>query len=94
MRGVQLIVGAVTLGLVAGYAWSAMPVTSQRGAPAAPALAMAKPTPEEMEHSAYYSHCADAWAAGRAPIFRGQPGYRKALDEDSDGIACEPDRGR
>jgi hypothetical protein len=94
MRGVQLIVGAVTLGLAAGYAWSAMPVTSQRGAPAAPALTMAKPTPEEIEHSAYYPNCDAARADGHAPIFRGQPGYREALDDDSDGIACEPYRGR
>jgi hypothetical protein len=92
MRGVQLIVGAVTLGLAAGYAWSAMPVTSHPGAPGAPVLA--KPTPEEIEHSVYYARCADAWAAGKAPIFRGQPGYREALDGDSDGIACEPYRGR
>lgn len=39
--------------------------------------------------SVYYSKCADARAAGAAPLFRGQPGYRSALDRDSDGIACE-----
>jgi len=41
----------------------------------------------------YYRHCADARAAGAAPIYRGQPGYREELDADSDGIACEPYRG-
>ena len=34
--------------------------------------------------------CAEAMAAGTAPIFRGEPGYDKALDKDNDGIACEP----
>lgn len=37
----------------------------------------------------YYARCADARAAGAAPIMRGEPGYRPALDRDNDGIACE-----
>lgn len=37
----------------------------------------------------YYANCAAARAAGAAPIRRGQPGYRPALDRDDDGIACE-----
>ncbi|MFE2477504.1 excalibur calcium-binding domain-containing protein [Streptomyces sp. NPDC059389] len=39
--------------------------------------------------SAYYKSCADAKAAGAAPMRRGQPGYREALDRDKDGIACD-----
>jgi hypothetical protein len=42
----------------------------------------------------YYPNCDAARAAGAAPIYRGQPGYRPALDRDDDGIACEPYRGR
>ncbi len=42
----------------------------------------------------YYRNCAQAWAAGAAPIYRGQPGYRSEMDGDGDGIACEPYRGR
>ena len=38
----------------------------------------------------FYRVCDDARAAGVAPIYRGQPGYREALDRDRDGIACEP----
>ena len=30
-----------------------------------------------------------AKAAGAAPLYRGQPGYRSALDGDDDGVACE-----
>ena len=37
----------------------------------------------------YYRYCANARAAGAAPIRRGQPGYGAHLDRDGDGIACE-----
>jgi len=43
--------------------------------------------------SAYYRNCAAARAAGAAPIYRGEPGYRPPLDRDGDGVACEPYRG-
>lgn len=33
--------------------------------------------------------CNDARAAGTAPIYRGEPGYRDGMDGDGDGIACE-----
>jgi endonuclease YncB( thermonuclease family) len=42
----------------------------------------------------YYRNCREAWVAGAAPIYRGQPGYRPEMDGDNDGIACEPYRGR
>ena len=38
---------------------------------------------------AYYPNCAAARAAGAAPLYFGQPGYRPALDGDGDGVACE-----
>ncbi|MFJ3926704.1 excalibur calcium-binding domain-containing protein [Streptomyces sp. NPDC090022] len=39
--------------------------------------------------SVSYRNCAEAKAAGAAPIRRGQPGYGKHLDRDNDGIACD-----
>ncbi|MFZ3319008.1 excalibur calcium-binding domain-containing protein [Mycobacterium sp.] len=39
--------------------------------------------------SVYYPNCKAARAAGAAPIYRGQPGYRPGLDRDGDGVACE-----
>jgi hypothetical protein len=42
----------------------------------------------------YWHRCDAARAAGTAPIYRGDPGDRDGLDGDSDGIACEPYRGR
>ena len=35
------------------------------------------------------ANCAEARAAGAAPIHRGEPGYSRKLDRDGDGIACE-----
>lgn len=43
--------------------------------------------------SVYYPDCAAARAASAAPLYRGQAGYRSALDRDSDGVACEPYSG-
>jgi len=50
--------------------------------PPAPAQAPAN-------QSASYSNCSEARAAGAAPLYRGEPGYRSALDRDGDGVACE-----
>jgi hypothetical protein len=43
----------------------------------------ANPTP-------HYSTCAQAQAAGAAPLSSQSPGYRPGLDRDRDGVACEP----
>lgn len=40
-----------------------------------------------------WSNCTAARAAGTAPIYAREPGYRPELDRDGDGIACEPYRG-
>jgi hypothetical protein len=37
----------------------------------------------------YFANCSEALAAGAAPLYSGQAGYRAALDRDGDGIACE-----
>lgn len=44
------------------------------------AAPIANPTPNDT--------CAAARQAGVAPIYKGQPGYRRGLDRDGDGIAC------
>jgi hypothetical protein len=50
--------------------------------------------PNALGRAAYYPNCNAARAAGAAPIYAGQPGYRAGLDRDGDGIACEPYRTR
>nr|WSX49257.1 excalibur calcium-binding domain-containing protein [Streptomyces sp. NBC_00974] len=47
------------------------------------------PTPAPGPKDVTYKNCAEAKAAGVAPIHRGQPGYAKHLDRDNDGIACD-----
>lgn len=37
----------------------------------------------------HYQTCEQAREAGVAPIEKGEPGYRKALDRNGDGVACE-----
>lgn len=46
-------------------------------------------TPPPPSSSVYYSNCDAVRAAGKAPLHRGQPGYRSGLDRDGDGVACE-----
>ncbi|MDJ0457460.1 DUF1524 domain-containing protein [Arthrobacter sp. NQ7] len=63
-------------------------------APAAPAAAPVAPAPAPVAPApapaaVYYANCTAARAAGAAPLYAGQAGYRPALDRDSDGIACE-----
>jgi hypothetical protein len=36
-----------------------------------------------------YPNCADARAAGAAPLHRGDPGWSDSMDGDGDGVACE-----
>ena len=36
-----------------------------------------------------FRNCAEARAAGAAPVRRGDPGYAPHLDRDNDGIGCE-----
>lgn len=57
--------------------------TSRATTPPAPATTSAPSA------GVYYANCAAARAAGAAPLSRGEPGYRSALDADNDGVACE-----
>ncbi|MCJ0869015.1 excalibur calcium-binding domain-containing protein [Streptomyces sp. AP-93] len=68
------------------------PGSGKTPAPAATGKAKppaSSPTPAPAPKDTYYKNCAEAKAAGAAPIRRGQPGYGKHLDRDNDGIACD-----
>jgi hypothetical protein len=58
------------------------PTTDQQPAPVTPPATYSG-------GSVYYKNCDAARAAGAAPLYRGQPGYRPALDRNNDGVACE-----
>ncbi|WP_165949255.1 excalibur calcium-binding domain-containing protein [Kribbella turkmenica] len=36
-----------------------------------------------------FTSCIEVWAAGAAPLHRGDPGFSAALDVNGDGVACE-----
>ncbi len=52
-------------------------------------LYVSPPTPTQPPSDVYYANCAAVRAAGKAPLYRGQPGYRSGVDRDGDGVACE-----
>lgn len=79
----ELLLGILFVGFLAGQA--APHLTST--------WTLASTSPQDVEArqaSAYYPDCSAARAAGAAPIYAGQPGYREGMDGDLDGVACEP----
>lgn len=52
-----------------------------------------EPIASPREGEVYYAGCNDVRAAGAAPLYSTQPGYRPEMDGDGDGIACEPHPG-
>lgn len=54
-----------------------------------PSPAPSPPVDNDDSGSAYYPSCKAARAAGAAPLYVGEPGYRGGLDRDKDGTACE-----
>jgi hypothetical protein len=72
----------------AGAAVGAGADVDVRVPPADPAPAP-QPLVASPPSSSYFKNCSEAKAAGAAPLFAGEPGYRSALDRDNDGVACE-----
>lgn len=66
-------------------------ITTERGALVSPnrPTGSAPTAPSVTPAVPLYRTCAQARAAGAAPLRRGQPGYNPALDRDADGVACE-----
>ncbi|MCK9926684.1 excalibur calcium-binding domain-containing protein [Frankia sp. Mgl5] len=68
----------------------------QQAPPPPPAAAQPAPQPTQAPPPAApapaavsFGSCAEARAAGAAPLYQGQPGYSSKLDRDHDGVACE-----
>jgi hypothetical protein len=86
----KALAAAVGGGLLAGALL--VPAVRQQVAAAPVALGIARaraPQPGD-----YWGGCTEARAAGTAPIYAGEPGYREGMDGDGDGVACEPYRDR
>nr|WP_206024976.1 DUF1524 domain-containing protein [Rhodococcus sp. 14C212] len=62
----------------------AAPVAPEPAPSVAPEPAPSVPAP-----AAVFRNCAEARAAGAAPLYAGQPGYSEKMDGDGDGVACE-----
>lgn len=90
-----MIAAAALIGTTAGAGWTfSTPEQKAVALSAAKDVAvgtgmMRERAPQDGDH---WRGCDDARAAGTAPIYRGEPGYREGMDGDSDGIACEPYR--
>lgn len=88
-----MILTAIALGGLAGVASMAIdPAGRSQIATMARGVAVSTGMRREREPQSrdFWTGCGDARAAGTAPIYRGEPGYRAEMDGDGDGIACEP----
>jgi len=90
-----MVIGLGLIGAVAGGGWAfaspeqqAAVISTAKGI-AIETGAMRARAPQAGDQ---WSGCDDARAAGTAPIYHGEPGYREGMDGDGDGIACEPYR--
>jgi Excalibur calcium-binding domain len=68
---------------------SPVPLTGPVIPAAATTAAPPSPTASAAGSAVYYRNCAAVRAAGKAPLYRGQPGYRSGLDADGNGVACQ-----
>lgn len=59
-------------------------VTTTPGTSSAPPRDVPAGGPEPV-----YENCDEVRAAGAAPIYRGDPGFREKFDRDGDGVGCE-----
>jgi hypothetical protein len=72
--------------------WSSTPVSvapASASPPPTVAASPAAPATPAGGGDVYFANCSAARAAGAAPLMRGEPGYREAMDRDKDGVACE-----
>lgn len=86
-RGFLTLTGLCSALTFGGVLLLTAPSTGQR-----PGQASGARPPQRGSGDVYYPGCNAVRAAGAAPLYRGQPGYRPEMDGDDDGIACEPHR--
>lgn len=96
MKTLSILIGAGLFGSVAGLGSIILPtLTPEQLAKKAETSARVGARVEAsveagVEASVYYAGCDEVRLLGKAPLYRGQPGYRSGMDGDNDGIACEP----
>lgn len=65
------------------------PADELEPAPTAPTTDATAPAPNLPASGHRFDDCGDVIAAGAAPLYAHQDGYRSVLDSDRDGVACE-----
>ena len=95
-RAQHLWLNAIAVAVIGTVILAVISSVSERAAQlnVANAAIESETTMPAVEERVYYRSCLEAWAAGKAPIYENEPGYRSGLDGDSDGIACEPTHPR
>lgn len=62
---------------------------AEQAAQPAPAPLVQAPQVQAPPANVYYKNCDAVRAAGAAPLYANQPGYRLKLDSNKNGVACE-----
>ncbi|MFC4376889.1 excalibur calcium-binding domain-containing protein [Nocardia halotolerans] len=93
VRRLTISLAAVGLGLLVAPTAHANPVTGSTGTGSSSFDSILNGTGSSSlvqsgSAGGTFSSCEEAMAAGRAPLFRGEPGYSPHLDPDGDGLAC------
>lgn len=78
MKALAILALAGLAGTVGGVLWGGAETLPQRLAER-----------DAIEKSVHYEGCHTVRLLGKAPLYRGQPGYGSHMDGDGDGIACE-----
>jgi len=90
--GLLTAMGLVAVGGTAAATSGNWAAVSLAAGPSSGASASNSPgTPPPGDNKVFFASCHLARLAGAAPIERGEPGYRRGLDRDHDGVACERD---
>ena len=89
------LLGAVLVGAAGGTASlattpQARTALAERIRPLAVGMGLVRA--REPQEGDYWQGCNETRAAGTAPIYASEPGYREDMDGDGDGVACEPHR--
>lgn len=76
--------------LIDSYDLPPLPPAEQIQLPPFEATPPPKPVPvDKTPLPVRYRSCTEVAKKGKLPLLKGQPGYRKGLDKDGDGKACE-----
>jgi hypothetical protein len=89
--GLLTAMGLVAVGGTAAATNGNWAAVSLAAGPSSGASASNSPGAPPPGNGVFFASCRLARLAGAAPIERDEPGYRRGLDRDLDGVACERD---